>query len=209
VEESRLDISEVILPCPGKSIFQDTISQGVSLASELLYQTTLQLIPDRPLEVLELGSGCGIVSIMCALYRPSWRITGIEIQPALVDLARANASRCAVDIAFVTQDLRIHEGEYDLILANPPWLEVHCNRLSPHSSRNLSKFELSCTITDIADTIRRCLRPGGQALLIYPQHRISGLLKALKKTFLDINIVRSHCGKKAFFIYRIRHQDKG
>lgn len=208
MEDSPLALSEVILPVPGKTILQDTVSQGVSLASELLYQAALQEYPDKPLKVLELGSGCGIISIMCALHRPSWQITGIEIQSPLVELAIANAKRCEVPVSFVQGDLRTSQGKYDLILSNPPWMKARQGLLSPHQSRNLSKFEQSCTMADVLETLSRCLKPQGEALLLYPESRLADLYKAIIKTFLDINIVHSHYGKKAFFVSKLRLQEQ-
>lgn len=170
-------LSTLKLPIINIDIWQDTQSQSASLASQMLIDTALATFPENtPLRVLELGSGSGVISILCALSRPLWQITGIEIQPHLCALARQNAAACDISISFEEGDLRTHEGEYDLILANPPWQTPGSGRLSPYSARNLSRIEIACTLADILACIRRCMSPAGTAILLYPQERKAGLI---------------------------------
>lgn len=166
------------LPYGGCEIWQDSQSQRASHASQMLIDSALALFPQNsPRRVLELGSGSGVISIMCALARPLWQITGIEIQPHLHSLALENAANCQLPVSFELQDLRRHQGEYDLILANPPWQKAGCGRLSPLESRNLSRIELACDMKDILACIRRCLAPRGTALLLYPSARKADLIR--------------------------------
>ena len=151
------------LPFPGKVIRQDTLAQGVSLASALLYEAAIQHLADLPSSVADFGCGCGIVSIMCALARPSWQIQGIDIQENLIDLARSNAAACKLDIRFHHQDIREHENVYDLILANPPWQKKGDGLLSPHHSKNLSRVEIRCNMQDLLTSLSMAR---GEALLL-------------------------------------------
>ncbi|MCD8480329.1 MAG: methyltransferase [Candidatus Cloacimonetes bacterium] len=128
------------LPFEGKQIMQDRDAQGVSVASAALVDYALQSFEDAPLCVLDLGCGCGIVSIMCALSRPQWQVQGIDIQKELIELAIANAASCELDISFCHQDLREHSGKYDLILANPPLAKSrHWPSFSPFIQESQSR----------------------------------------------------------------------
>ena len=190
---------DVALPYPGKSIRQNGQAQGVSLASALLVETALQADLDPKLRVLDMGCGCGIVSIMCALARPNWQIYGIDIQEDLISLARENARACAVEADFETQDLRLHRGQYDLILSNPPWQKVGTGMLSPLAAKNLSRVELTCTMPDVLQALQRCMAKGAKAILIYPHKRQKELESLLCKTSLDIISTHTQSGKKAYF----------
>ena len=44
-------------------------------------------------KILDLGSGCGIVSILLAKAWPNSQIVGIDIQPDLVKLAKQNLQK--------------------------------------------------------------------------------------------------------------------
>lgn len=196
-------IREVALPFVGKKIQQNTMAQGVSLASSLLYEAAADAFEDAPITVLELGCGCGIVSIMCALARPLWQVHGIDIQEDLIILANANAQTCAVDISFSHQDLREQQGRYDLILANPPWQKVGSGLLSPHAAKNLSRVELSCSMPELLSAIERCLNPDGVAIVIYPISRFAEFEIESAKTSLDIIDRQTQFGKKAYFCAKL------
>jgi len=201
-----LPYREVLLPS-GHRILQDGSSQGISLASELLYQETLAAKEDAPIKALELGSGCGIVSIMCAFARPMWEITGLELQPELASLARHNAKICHLGIDFREADLRHAEGSYHLIYANPPWRKLKSGLLSPIPARNISRFEITCTMKDVLDAIARLLLPDGKAILIYPEERLEELIQEATNTLLDTKKHRKHGGNKAYVSAIITHRD--
>lgn len=167
---------------------QDSASQAVTFAADALQRRTLALYDSQDLRVLELGSGCGIVTIMLALQRPDWDITGIEIQAQLNELSRNNAAQCPVRISFEHRDLRQYTAAvgYDLIISNPPWIKAGCGIASPNASRSASKMELHCTVYDVCECIGRNLTPNGQALLIYPRPRDNDVRNATDKSFLDI-----------------------
>ena len=74
--------------------------------------------------VLELGAGAGVVSLCLAARITGLSILGVEIDPALVDLANANAERngLAEHVRCVTGDARSFEGgPFDHVVFNPPY----------------------------------------------------------------------------------------
>jgi tRNA1Val (adenine37-N6)-methyltransferase len=173
-----------------------------------LQETALSHYPDENLRVLELGSGCGIVSIMLALQRPEWSIEAIEIQPELHRLAVENGSRCRVRVRWQEADLRTFQASepFDLIISNPPWLKAAGGRPSPNSAREFSRRELLCTMEDVFACVKRNLAPKGEALLLYPASRLDGMADTAAKTFLDIFDVLPPDGLKDQIICRIRHK---
>ena len=175
------------MPFPGKFIYQYSDAQGVSSDAALLQETAIKRFPVDQLDVLELGAGCGIISIMLALQKPTWQITGLEIQESLVELSRENAQLCGVDISFHHQDLREYQEDgYDLIVANPPWMPLGSGLPSPNAMRRISRQEETCTMRDVMQTLQRCLKPGGNALLLYPISRIEDVRIEALQSSLDI-----------------------
>ena len=86
------------------------------------------------------------------------RVTGTDIDAASVRVARENAAINAAAASFRVHDLRAHSqglrpGGYDLVFANI----------------------LATPLIDLAEEIRRALRPGGVAIL-------SGLLRSQSRS---------------------------
>jgi release factor glutamine methyltransferase len=76
---------------------------------------------------LDLGTGSGCVAIALARERPTWLVTGVDLDPAALGVARDNAVRLGAvpGVRFLAGDLfaAVPEGEpFDLVVANPPYV---------------------------------------------------------------------------------------
>ncbi|MDP3114979.1 MAG: methyltransferase [Candidatus Cloacimonadaceae bacterium] len=198
----------VDLPFAGKYLDQDKDAQAVSSVAAALQSAVIQGCDESPRRVLEFGSGCGIVSIMLALQRPLWQITGIEIQTPLHKLALQNAARCEVSVSLINSDIRTFTADEkaDLIVSNPPWQKSGSGILSPFDSKNISRFEIRCTMEELLESVKRNLHPSGSAYLIYPRDREKDLQITANKTFLDINDSLAAADLKNHIICHIRHK---
>lgn len=201
------EYQEVSLPDGRHTIWQDATSQGVSRAAELLHNAVLAEADAGCLHAIELGCGCGIVSIICALARPAWQIHALEIQAHLAELARQNAERCGLSLDIRCADLRQAQGQYDLVFSNPPWRKMNSGLMSPLQTRNISRFEISCTMPDLLQTIKRILKPTGKAVVIYPLERWPELHKVADNTLLDIIKHQIQGVNKAYFWATLIHRD--
>ena len=80
-----------------------------------------------PVQVLDLGTGSGILSIILAKEIPQSRVTAIEKSAEALEIARKNAVRHAVmdRVCFVSRDLMKvdWQGPYHLIVSNPPYIK--------------------------------------------------------------------------------------
>lgn len=200
------DLKPVLLPFEGLTILQNRRYQPVTHASVFLQQEVIRHYPQAFLRVLELGSGCGIVSIMLALQRPGWQITGLEIQTEEVELARANALRCSVDADFRQGDLKIWEssGDFDLIIGNPPWQPLNTGKSSPLITRRTGREELACNMDDVLSAVHRLSGEGTEAMLVYPLSRLQDFRDKLEKSSLDTIQVLFSSDSKRYFIGQTR-----
>jgi release factor glutamine methyltransferase len=72
-------------------------------------------------EVLEVGTGSGIIALHCA--KAGTKVIATDISPLAVRNARANAIENSLDICVVLTDLAGCIGNtYDMIIFNPPYL---------------------------------------------------------------------------------------
>ena len=76
--------------------------------------------------ILEIGTGCGIVSLSAAQANPKNTVLGVDINPAAVKCAEANARANGIKNAtFLLSDLFSTVSasqKFDFILFNPPYL---------------------------------------------------------------------------------------
>jgi len=132
-------------------------------------------------EALDLGTGSGIVSLLLSV-KPFKRITGLEIQPGLADLARRNAelNGLADKIEVVEADLRTYEParRFDLIFSNPPYIRKAAGFLSRSAEKSAAKHELHGGIDEIMGRTAAWLAPGGRASFVYPEARRADFARA-------------------------------
>ncbi|MDR3745111.1 MAG: peptide chain release factor N(5)-glutamine methyltransferase [Acidobacteriaceae bacterium] len=86
------------------------------------------LLPSHSLRILDIGTGSGAIAIALAHHLPNTQITAVDLSPAALAVAAANAARhgLADRIRFVQSDLlaafSTDDLPFDAIVSNPPYV---------------------------------------------------------------------------------------
>lgn len=86
---------------------------------------------DRPLRVLDLGTGTGCIGLSLALERPGWELTLSDLSLEALSLAEENARDLGLGdrVRFSHSDLfEDCPGPWDLVVSNPPYLSTEETR---------------------------------------------------------------------------------
>jgi len=123
--------------------------------TEVLLDLALERLAGRQSpDVVDLGTGSGIVAISLALECPEARVSAVDLSPGALAVARNNAGRLGAKVEF-------HEGDwfaplagrqFDLIVSNPPYVAEG----DPHLALNGLPHEPRLALTD--------QEPGGNGL---------------------------------------------
>jgi release factor glutamine methyltransferase len=73
--------------------------------------------------VVDLGTGSGAVALALKDERPDLEVVAGDLSADALAVARANAQRLGLDVAFAQGDLLEHVPEVDAVVANPPYVE--------------------------------------------------------------------------------------
>ena len=77
------------------------------------------------LRVLDIGTGSGCIAVSLALALPGSRVTGLDLSDTALETAAGNARRHGAEVRFEKFDILddgIPEGEYDIVVSNPPYV---------------------------------------------------------------------------------------
>ena len=94
------------------------------VAARLLHHAAMQgAIEGR--RVCDLGCGTGVLACGAALLGAS-AVTGVDIDPAAIEIARRNADMLGVTVAFIVADIRNPDIDWaglacDTVVMNPPF----------------------------------------------------------------------------------------
>src|SRR5215212_2931197 len=90
--------------------------------TEQLVEVAVELAPQGG-RVHDVGTGSGAVALALKDERPDLVVSASDRSPVAVDVARRNAERLGLDVE-VTGGAGLPPGEYDLVVANLPYVRA-------------------------------------------------------------------------------------
>lgn len=159
------------------------------------------------LQIMDLGTGCGIIPLILARRQENCRLVGVEGQETMADLARQNVAvnGLAERITILHEDVvhlkkRFGASTFDLVVANPPFRKQGTGRLSPRAGRDLARHESTAGLADFLAVARYLVRPGGSICFVHHPSRLAEFLATadtLKLVPVRLRLVHGAPGREA------------
>ena len=182
--------------------------------TEQLYEKALELVPDGPRTVVDMGTGSGCLAIGIAHRRPQARVIATDISRAALDLARLNAALLQVEVEFRLGD-RLDplppslRGEVDLIVTNPPYvLDEEWPELSPEVRDHEPRLALAAgdglpMFRDLAAEAPAWLAPGGVLAAEIGDRQGAGIRRIFSARPWRARVLQDLAGRDRFLIARL------
>ena len=146
-------------------------------------------------KIIDLGTGNGIIALLAAQRYPDARITGIDIQDALLEVAKKNVAlnnlgkRVEIKKADI-REVSVHfkAESFDTAVGNPPYRKGTTGRLNPDREKALARHEIERTLAEYISASKYLAKNKGKIALIYHPSRLTELLCLFEK--LDIRASR-------------------
>lgn len=188
--------ADVLVPRPDTETLVDW-------ALALLVPAVAASAPQKPLRLLDLGTGSGAIALALKASRPDWRVWATDISLAALAIARANAQRLKLDVHFShgpwLAAVPLDAPRFDCIVANPPYIAEH----DPHLAA--LGFEPMLALTsgsDGLDALRHIIAGA-------PAHLAPGGWLLLEHGFDQAAAVRLLLGEQGFSAVQSRHDLAG
>ena len=158
--------------------------------TELLIDIAIDLFkPNQLIDVIDLGTGSGVIAITLADKCPSWRISATDKSIDALKIAKKNTTK---DINFYHSSWfdELTGKTFDLIVTNPPYLAENDSHLE---SLKYEPIEAMVSGKDGLDDIReiiqnapKYLNQGGYLLLEHSDKHQNEIVELLKLSFVNI-----------------------
>jgi tRNA1Val (adenine37-N6)-methyltransferase len=165
--------------------------------------------PRQRARVLELGAGCGVVSIILAVLHHPKEVVAVELQPRLAEMIAQNAALNRTEaVKGIRGDVRrtipeLMPAAFDYVAANPPYRAAWRGRESPNAQRRVARSGDGATLADFIAAAARYAGHGGKVAIVFTASRTAELIAEMKQRSLEpkrIRFVHSQPGETATLV---------
>lgn len=161
-------------------------------------------------EVVDLGTGNGVIPLILASLYPSVGVVGLELQEGMVERARRSLAlnRLGQRVKIIQGDVcsveKLFSPEsFDAVVCNPPYRKPATGRMNPDPEKRIARHEIKARLADFVRAGSYLLRRGGHMALVYPASRMVDLLYAMRRQNMEpkrLRLVHSFKGSTATLV---------
>lgn len=135
-------------------------------------------------QVLDLGTGTGVIPILLSAKTKGKHFTGLEIQPESADMARRSVvyNQLEEKVEIITGDIkeaaeRFGTASFDVITTNPPYMLNEHGLKNTVDAKTIARHEILCTLDDILRESSRLLKESkGRFYMIHKPFRLAEIM---------------------------------
>lgn len=143
-------------------------------------------------EVLDLGTGTGIIPILLEAKTEGNHFTGLEIQKISADMARRS-----VQLNDLTEKVSIAEGDikeavsifgrasFDVVTSNPPYMTGNHGLTNPELPKAIARHEVLCTLEDVVGQAAALLKENGRFYMVHRPFRLAEIMNVMSRYRLE------------------------
>lgn len=135
-------------------------------------------------QVLDMGTGTGVIPILLSAKTAGKHFTGLEIQPESADMARRSVAynRLEDKVEIVMGDIKeaaklFKPASFDVITTNPPYMVNEHGLKNAGDAKTIARHEILCMLDDILRESAKLLKDSkGRFYMIHKPFRLAEIL---------------------------------
>lgn len=142
--------------------------------------------------VLDLGTGTGIIPILMEAKTEGKHFTALEIQEEVANMAERSVALNGLEekITVVTGDIKeaskiFGRASFDVVTCNPPYMNQNHGLKNPGEPKAIARHEVLCTFQDVAREASAMLKSGGRFYLVHRPQRLVEIMETLREFHLE------------------------
>ena len=155
---------------------------------------------EKESEVLDLGTGTGIIPILLCGKTELKKVIGVEIQEEVSDMAKRSAILNNLDNRFQvlnTNILNLNEiydnQTFDVVITNPPYKKKGTGIINENESKIISRHEITANLEDFIKISKDLLKDKGEFYMIHRPERLVDVLSLLRNYKIEPKELRFVC----------------
>lgn len=147
--------------------------------------------------VLDLGTGTGILGILLCKKTNLKTVTGVEIQKDVYDMAKRSIKLNNLEDKFLVinediknLDKKLELQSFDAIVTNPPYKKNSTGLKNDNEYKVISRHEVKCNLEDVIRVSSKLLKNNGKLYMVHRPERIKDIIINLEKYKMQIKEIR-------------------
>lgn len=134
-------------------------------------------------QILDLGTGNGIIPVLLSAKTGAGHLTGLEIQDDIAEMARRSIAHNHLEerVDIVTGDIKeaaeiFKPAFFDVITTNPPYMIADHGLRNPDDAKAIARHEVLCSLDDILRESMKLLQDKGRFYMVHRPFRLTEIL---------------------------------
>lgn len=147
--------------------------------------------------VIDLGTGTGIIPILLAGKTQAAKITGLEIQQSMAEMAERSVRLNDLEerVNIVNGDIKnsvklFGASKFQVVVSNPPYMNSGGGLVNPSDAKAISRHEILCSLEDVIMAGGKLLVPGGQLAMVHRPERLVDIVYLMRKYDIEPKYIR-------------------
>ena len=143
-------------------------------------------------DVLDLGTGTGIIPLLLAAKSKGKSWTGLEIQSEMVDMAERSVKLNSVEdkCHIVEGDLKnirdiFKPGQFGAVTSNPPYMKESSGFKNTKDTVVIARHEVCATLEDVVQAASYLLKTSGTFTMVHRPTRLPEIMELMVKYRLE------------------------
>lgn len=152
--------------------------------------------PKKTDEVLDIGTGCGIIPALILRDKPFLKVSAAEIQKEAFLLAKKSFDAQKLPVKLYNMDINKFEGvlqksSFSLIICNPPYKKAAGGLVSNNTARATARHELMLDLNSLARVSSLLLKPSGRLCICIRPERLCDVIKCFSNCNLAVKKIKA------------------
>lgn len=150
-------------------------------------------------KVVDLGTGTGIISVILSAKTKAGKITGIEIQPEIADMALRSiegnglGERIEIRVMDIKDCPEKLGTGYDVVVTNPPYTRYGSGLINPDETKAIARHEILCTLGDVISSSADLLKFHGELYMVHRPDRLCDIMTEMRRLGVEPKELRLVC----------------
>lgn len=143
-------------------------------------------------QVLDLGTGTGILSILLTAKTNLKKIYGIEIQEEVANMAKRSVelNQLQEKVEIINKNIKdlkniFEKNSMDAIVTNPPYKKLDTGKTNEKENKYIARHEVTASLEDFIKISFDLLKDKGSFYMIHRPERLAEIIYTLKKNKLE------------------------